>query len=247
MSTQASSLAGEQYKNMRKFTIAFAVLASVAALAGLQAVTLKRTAKVGDVAKYKSKADVDFQGMAVSVTFLMTDKITKVDDNGNITSESTQSDMKIKMGDQEMDPPAAGDTPQVSTSKSTGEIVELKGEQVDANAYRMAAMSGFYFPEKAVSVGDSWEFKVVKNEKLGTVAGIAKYKVEKFEKVGEWDTAVLTMDYKETEGGEPASASGKIWINTKDGSMVKMDGEWKNAPFPGAPGPINAKVVIERV
>lgn len=233
---------------MKRITIALALAASVVAVAaGLQSVTLKRTAKVGDVAKYKAKADVDFQGMSIAVTFVTTDKVTKVADNGDITTETTQAEMKIKMGDQEMDPPTDNSTPQVATSKASGEIVELKGENVDANAYRMAAMSGFQYPDKALNVGDSWEVKLSKNEKLGTVAALAKYKLEKLEKVGDWDTAVITMDYKETEGSDPASATGKIWVNVKDGSLVKVDGEWKNAPFPGAPAPINAKVSIERI
>lgn len=220
-------------------------VAALAALSLAQSVSLKRVAKEGDVAKYKMRAEVDIQGMSATVSLNMNEKILKIADNGDITTESSQTDLKVKLGDQDVDAPQ-NDAPQVTVSKATGEVVELKGDMVDGTAYRMAAMSSFYMPGKDVAVGDSWETKIAKNDKLGIVAATAKYKIEKTEKVGDFDAVQITFEYKETEGNEPASASGKIWISTKDGSMVKLDGEWKNAPFPGAPMPINAKVVIER-
>jgi hypothetical protein len=65
--------------------------------------------------------------------------------------------------------------------------------------------------------------------------------------VGGVECVVIELTYKELVGSEPAEATGKAWQSTKDGSMVKYDGTYKNAPFPGAPGPINAVVKMERV
>ncbi len=232
--------------NMKAYRLA--LVGSLFALASLSfaQVSLKRTAKEGDTFTYKIKADLDFQGMSAQFTSKMTEKVVKIAADGTITSESSQAETKVKLGDEEMDAPDSGGT-QTSIFKPNGEIVEMKGDMVDANAYRVAYMNSFFAPETAVKEGDSWEKKIAADSKTGMVAAVAKYKVEKAEKVGAYDTFLLTYEYKESTGDAPASSSGKVWVNTKDGSLVKFEGEWKNAPIAGAPMPISAKVFIERV
>lgn len=82
-----------------------AVVASIAVAAyAADTYSLKRVAKVGDTLKYKFSADVDFGGQAAQVTFSTVDKVTKVEDNGNISTESKQENMKVSFGGQEMSP-----------------------------------------------------------------------------------------------------------------------------------------------
>ena len=217
---------------------------SMAAIAIDDAISLKRAAKAGDVAKYRLKADVELQGMEANFTTLITEKVSKVESNGNYVLESTQSDGKVSFSGQEMDVPGSVQT---FTYKPNGEVVEIKAENVDASVYRTAILTSFIFADKAVKVGDDWTFEIKKDEKTGTVPAKQTYKVEAEEKVGDVDTFKVKFSTKETEGGDSAaSCEGTAWISKKDSTLVKSEGVWKNVPFPGAPGPINAKYTMAR-
>lgn len=223
-----------------------AVVASIAVAAyAADTYSLKRVAKVGDTLKYKFSADVDFGGQAAQVTFSTVDKVTKVEDNGNISTESKQENMKVSFGGQEMSPE---DQPARTTiTKSTGEIVEIKGEMVDGSAYRFSNMNIVKAPEAPVKVGDKWSYEVKADSKTGAVAGKADYEVLAAEKVGDRDTVKIKWTYKETEGADAASSEGTVWMDAKDGAVVKASGSFTKAPIPGAPGPVDMKFTMERV
>lgn len=231
----------------RKITFGAAMLAVVGmafATPLLQEFTLKLTPKEGDVAKYMLKADIDIQGTQASFNGKVTEKTIKVEADGTYQIESTNSDGKVVFGGQEMEMPAS--EPTITVYKANGEVKEIKGAGVDANAYRMSGISSFRWPTKAVKVGDEWTSEWAKDDKTGAVAGKATFKVEAEEKVGAWETVKIKMSTKESEGDSPATAEGTIWLAKADGKMVKTEAAWKNAPFPGAPGPIDAKVTLTR-
>lgn len=223
-----------------------AIVASIAVAAyAADSFSLKRTAKVGDTLKYKYSADVDFGGQAATISFTTVDKVTKVEDNGNISTESKQENMKISFGGQEMTPE---DRPgSTTTTKASGEIVEIKGDGVDGNAYRFGNMSGIRAPEKPVAVGDKWSYEIKADAKTGAAAGKGEGEVLAQEKVGDYDCLKVKWNYKETEGADAASSEGTAWINTKDGSVVKAVGKFVKAPIPGAPGPVDMNFTMERV
>lgn len=232
-------------KMFRKTGFGLLVMAlSVAALAIQDGASLKRVAKAGDAAKYRLKADIDFQGMEANFTALVLEKITKVESNGNIVVESTYSEGKVSFSGQEMDAPGTTST---YTYKPTGEVVEIKAETVDSNVYRTAHLTAFTVPDKTLKVGDEWTTEVKKDEKTGAVAAKGTYKVEAEEKVGDFETYKVKYSTKESEGGDAAAVcEGMAWVNKKDGSLVKSEGVWKNVPFPGAPAPLNAKFSMVR-
>ena len=217
---------------------------SVAAWAVQDGINLKRTAKVGDSITFKLKADVEVGGMEANFTAKVVEKVTKVESNGNYTVESSQKEGKIQFGGQEMEAP---ESTQTFTYKATGEVLDIKADSVDSSVYRMANLQAFVVPDKALKTGDEWPVEVKKDEKTGAVALKGTYKIDGEEKVGDYDCFRVKFSLKETEGGDSAaSADGTSWISKKDGTLVKADGKWNNAPFPGAPGPINAKVTMTR-
>lgn len=227
--------------------IGLSVLVAAATLALAQDTwTLKRVVSLGEVAKYKMDADVDFNGMSAKLTGFVTEKVTAVDPDGTYMVESLQTEAKVKFGDQEMDIP---ETPATKTKfKLNGDVLDLQGgeEATGAAAWRLANLSTFRFPDKTVKVGDEWTVAIPADAKTGAVAATASYKVEGAERIGERDTIKVKSTVKETEGAEAASSDGFVWIDTKDGNMVKAEAAWVNAPFPGAPGPISAKLVLTR-
>jgi hypothetical protein len=217
---------------------------SVAAFAAQDAVSLKRVAKAGDTAKYRLKADVEVQGTEATFSALVTEKISKVESNGNYVVESAQTEGKIVFGGQEMEAPASTQT---FTYKPNGEVVEIKADSVDSSVYRTAHLTSFIIVDKAIKTGDEWTHEVKKDEKTGAVAAKGTYKVEGSEKIGDFETFKIKFATKETEGGDTAAVcEGISWISKKDGTLVKSEGTWKNVPFPGAPGPINAKYSMTR-
>jgi len=207
------------------------------------ALVLKRVAKVGDSATYKLNVNAEFSGTALVVTAVTTDKVVKVEDNGNIHVETKQSDMKIKMGEDEMDAPSQEAT--LYVYKPSGEVIELKGEGVDGSYYRMANISVFKYPTEALKVGAKWSHEFKTDSKTGAAAAKADYEVLGFEKVGSWDTVKVKHSFKETEGSDPATSEGTVWINVKDGTMVKVDAKQTKVPIPQM-APMDMKVLVER-
>jgi hypothetical protein len=220
---------------------AFAAL-SLTAIAIQEGVVLKRVAKVGDAVKYRMKADMDMAGMPVSFSALISEKVTKIADNGDITTTSQQSEMKVKVGDQEIEPPSQG--AQTTITTASGKVLSITADQTDPNMYRMGNMQAMRFPDKALKVGDSWDVTIPKDDK-GSVEAKGTYKIEAQEKVGDIDTFRIKGALKETGGQDPASIDGTFWISIKDGNLVKMQGTFTNAPLPQI-GPTTMKVEMHR-
>jgi len=224
-----------------------AVLASalmMGAYAQDQSFTLKYNAKEGDVMKYKVIIELDFGGQAVVATGSSSNKVVKVEADGTRSVEVTSGDLNVKFGEQEMTMP--GLPAITSVHKSNGEIVEIKGEGADADAYRRARSQTIVFPDKAVKVGDKWSFEMKSSKYNGTGAGKADVEVLAVEKMGDHETLKLKYTFKEASGDSPLESTGTIWLNTKDSELVKAVMNVKNYPVTGAPMPIEGKVTIER-
>lgn len=226
--------------------IGIAAVAIVAAVAIAQdGFKLRRTPKVGEEITMRLVAEVEVMGMNATFSAKVKDKVVKVDENGDYTVESSQSEGKIKLGDQEMDAPNDGAT--TTKYSASGAVLEVKGDEIGEDALRLANMSAWAFEDKLFKQGDVIEYETKASPKNGNVSSKTRITVGGPEKVGSWDAVKLTYIYKETSGETPAESTGAAWVSTKDGSLIKAEGEYKNAPFPGAPGPINAKIKMERV
>lgn len=228
-----------------RITSALLLIAALATTAfAADAYSIKRVAKVGDTLKFKLVVDADFGGTKLNLTGTVNEKVVKVAENGDITTESSQSDTVIKFGDQEM--PMNDDSVQTTITNKQGLILEIKGDMVDSNQYRLGNMSAIKIPEADIKVGEKWSHEYKADSKTGAVAGKAEYEVLAAEKVLGHDTVKIKWTYKEAEGAEPASAEGTAWISTKDGSTVKVTASYKAAPLPGAPAPVDMTVTLER-
>jgi len=233
-------------KKFNKASVGLFIAAlSVAALAIQDGVNLKRMPKEGDIAKYRLKGSVDFQGTDIVMTMLLTEKVTKVESNGNYTVETNESEGKVDLGGDSQDIPA--DT-MSTVYKATGEVVDVKTDaDKKASAIRLANLQSFTVQDKAVKVGDEWTTEVKKDEKSGAFAVKATYKVEAQEKIGDIDCYKVKFSAKETDGGDAAaSVEGYTWVNIKNGVSEKSEGTTKNAPYPNAPFPVNLKFTMVR-
>jgi hypothetical protein len=207
-------------------------------------VSLKRLAKEGDTTRYKVKADLSIAGQSASMTSTTIEKVTKVEADGTYSIESSDVDTKVVFGGQEIESPPQA--PETSIYLPTGQLKEIKGDRVSEQTYRMAILGSFITPDKPVSVGDTWAKDIAADSKTGVLATKATYKVVADEKVGTYDTLKIEQTVKETTGDSPASSTLTVWINKADGTMVKLEGKWVNAPFPGSPVPGDATITITR-
>lgn len=209
-----------------------------------QSYTLKFNGKEGDVMKYKLVIELDFGGQAVVATGSSTNKITKIEADGTRSIESTSGDLNVKFGEQEMTMP--GLPPVTTVHKANGELVEVKGDGADADAYRRARLQSFVNPDKAVKVGDKWSFEQKSSKFNGVGAGKTEVEVLAVEKVGDHETLKLKITFKENGSDSALEATGTLWISTKDGELVKSVMNVKNYPVAGAPMPIEGKITVER-
>ncbi len=222
-----------------------ATLLTVCALLSLSAATsqeytLKLNVKEGDTFKYRMSMEIDFGGMNVLATTTITNKVLKIDTDGNVQMESQSGEMMIKFGDQEMPQPAPPATKM--TFKPNGAVAKVEGG--DDMMQQMNA-SQMVFPDKPIKVGDKWS-ETVKNP-----AGELKieYELVGVEKVGEMEALKIKVTARTVNGkeGESYSADGFNWVDPKTGMMVKMEARIKGLMVEGAPAPIDGALKMELV
>jgi hypothetical protein len=214
--------------------------------------TLKLQVKEGDTFKYRFTMEMTFGDTSAIVTMNITNKVVKVDADGNVVMESSSSDGMVKFGDQEMPIPASPATK--TTFKPNGMPVKVEGGTDSANALRMARLNNHFFPDKAVKVGDKWSAEMKGEGNLPPLKG--EYELVAKEKVGDIDTLKIKFTIQEVankkEGDAPnmldnANISGHVWIDPKTGMLVRMNAKVKGMPAEGAPMPLDGTITMERV
>lgn len=232
-------------RRIRSVGMLAVIALSAVAMAAVDGLSIGRKPKEGDTHKYRMSADVDLGGIPVTVKGLLSEKVTKVETDGSYSQEETQIELKAVVNGTETDVPSSGASTMVYLP--SGEVKSIAGDEGKAESYRMANLGIIYDPGKPVNIGDAWSYDIKANKDTGAVAAKADFKLLGEEKVGDVDTLKIKATVKETTGDMPASSDGTVWIAKADGSLVKSEAKWVNAPFPGAQGQlINANVKLER-
>ena len=217
--------------------IRLALLASVALLA--QTPTLLRwTPKEGDVVKTRTEATIRFAGNEAILSSIMLQKVIRVDPDGGYLVQATPSEGKVTMGGQDS---PTGSLTVLTTYSAGGEVKEIRGEGLDATVYRMANLTNFHAPTKAVTVGEVWTSEGKNDPRTGAVAWKSDYKVVAEEEKNGIATLKMEVTARETEGSDVGKATGFVWVG-KDGVVVRSEMTWTNVVVPGAPGPVNGKI-----
>jgi hypothetical protein len=230
-----------------KFSIKTLTLLGLATLAALvvaaDGTSLKYAPKEGTSRKYKLSAVFDAGGTSANVTGEVTEKISKVDAaTGDVTEERLQGALTVDVGGQTI--PVDAGPPSTMVYHADGSLVEIRGEGLNPSTYRLATLSTVRFPKDPVAADGTWKVEIPANEKTGVVKTNAEYKVLGMEKLMGIDTIKISSSVKEAEGDAPASSEGIVWINVADGTVVKFDGTWTNAPVAPAPMPVSGKYTL---
>ncbi len=220
---------------------AVVLLASVVLAQG--GATLRWTPKEGDEMKYRTEGTLTVGGVEATITTLTDQKVIRVDPDGGFLVQATPLENKVKLGGQEM---TGQGVASLTTYKANGEIKEIRGDKADATGYRMANLTNFHAPAKAVAVGDAWTSEGKADPTTGAVAWRVDYKVAGQETLGPFHAWKMDVTARETEGSEGGKATGSLWIGD-DGVLVRSELTWSSVTVPGAPGPVNGRVTISRV
>ncbi|MER3496733.1 MAG: hypothetical protein C4320_08190 [Armatimonadota bacterium] len=230
----------------RTKTLGLVALLGVAAFAAAaQGIRLVIKPTVGEELKYSIKANLEVAGTEAVLNGTQVEKTIDVDKDGGYTLESRLVDGKVEFAGQSMDIPPAPAT--VTVYKKDGSVKEIRGDSVEAGAYRSANLTSAFFPDKDLKIGDEWTNEQKANSSSGAVAFKSTFKLVADEKVNGIDSYKITSVTKESEGDTPASAEGTTWLEKSTGRLVKSTQKLNNVPFPGAPGPINGTITITRL
>jgi hypothetical protein len=219
-----------------------AALACTALASGM--FSLKRQCKVGDVAVYRINVDMKYEDLTASISLLQREKVTKVDASGNYVIEETASEGKMSARGEVRHMPDS--KPVLSHYTASGLLTKIEEDEPDPFAYRKAHLVSFVAADKQVGLGDSWEHVREADEKKGVPASKSKFTVDAEEKVGGVECLRVKFWFKETEGEDPMSSEGTIWVCAKDGSTEKVDAEFQNLPFGEAGVPVAGKFSMKR-
>lgn len=229
---------------MKRFGVIGLMLATVMVLA--QSGALVRKPKVGDTAKYKLEMNLSIFGDSASYTSTVTYKVTEATDE-KYSVQMSQTDYKVQLfgdegavRDEDLEKP-------VFTYSPKGDVLGIKSDLMTDAVFRMAEMQAIHLPGKEVKKGDTWSVEIPENLKTGVVKSKADYKYEDDAKIGQRDALVASFTYAEQAGTTPASSIGKVWIDKTDGSALKIETTWTNAPIPGAPSPTSGSYLLERI
>ena len=224
--------------------VLLAALVAGSAIAGHDAISLKRKPKVGDVAEYSVNAQFDTDQGAIKFTEKQSEKVTDVKPDGDWVIEAASTNITVDIAGNQMNP---------DDNKATTEFLpngRVKTITVDppaeADVYRVANLTAFEAPDEPKNIGDEIAYTVPADKDHGTPAYKADYKVVSLEKVKDWDTVKLSFTIEETEGDQKSSSSGTLWLSTTDGSVVKSESNWKNVQPQGVPFPLTGKFTLER-
>jgi len=230
--------------NLAKISALVAALGLIA-LVFATPFTLKRQPKTGDTIKYRFAMIFNVNGVDVTYTSLLTDRVTSVDPSGNYTVQTTQTEFKATLGDQDAPMKSTDVQPTYTTYSPSGAILQIRGQQPE-NAYRVANLGAVHLPDKPVNIGDTWSASVQPDASTGTVALAATYNVIGPQEIGPYGAVAVKLSYKEATASNPAMSDGTVWINPADGTVVKMDVDWKNAPVLGLTTHVNAHLNYTR-
>ena len=222
---------------------------AVTALAfAAQAMDLKWTPKVGDMATYKINGTFEIEGLGEIVLGGSRTETVKSVDADKIVTESLSKMTATAMGN-ELPVPESKET---TVCKPDGTVLEVKenDKPTPGAAMRLAHITMFSYPAAPVSVGDTWTAMGAKDEKLDMPGYKIEYKLVGEEKVGTWDVWKVTAKGAETEGSTPTKVESTYWVNKKDGSMVRSLSQLTDASFPGPEGveipPMSGKMELTR-
>jgi len=222
-----------------------AILLIAASAYALDGVVLKYTAKKNDVQKTRIKGKIEAQGLEIMIEMVNQSTISDVAADGTITSVEKLLSGKFTLNgtEQELDNSAS----MMMISKPNGEIKEIKADEVTEIAYRAHNLMSFIAPAEEVKVGSTWDVDHPANKDTKAPAFKTKGKIVAEETIDGTETFKIEFKNMETEGTDPSSIEGTIWVDKSNCALVKSTQKWVSVTMPGSPFPVSGSFTMDRV
>lgn len=186
--------------------------------------------KVGSIMKYRLTTTANVAGQDAEFSAVLTNKVIEIKADGNVVTTATTGDLSLKVAGQDMSS-FLGD---MSTSAKIvmspiGEIVSRElTKSADNDNPRLETAFAFVYPQEPLLVGGTWKRVYKGDKKMGTVNAETSYTYRGIEKLTEALTAhKVEFTFKETEG-DPMTGSGVMWVDVRDGALLKGEFTLKN-------------------
>jgi hypothetical protein len=244
------------YWKLAAFVLAAGVVTTATfAQAGSEKVLLKRAFKVGAMRQNKLEASISPEsgtGFDVKINVTSEDKCAKVNKDGNGEFESKQTALTITVNGNEMPGPASeGVEKSIVSPRNVTLSVESSAPDADFGK-RLGQALAPYFPEKEVSVGETWKHEFKPDKDKGLRGGSAVDKLLSVETVDGVKTAKISHTYEEKplsgdEGTIKVTAT--FWIDVSNGEVIKLDGSATGIPGSnmGAQGTVKMTMILKYV
>ena len=206
---------------------------------------LRITASVGEVHKYRLTATVTLAGKEAHLTASVTDKVTKVDENGDITTEESRTNVKVEFDGREVT--GTDGPPILIVTRNDGTMEGIKGAPDNPNFVRLTNIETLKLPDFALDKDKAWSYDVAPDGKTGAVKAHSDYKVAGSETVDGIDCWKISVQARELSGDHPASAESTVWLAKSDGLKVKSESRGTDLPSPDAPVPLSGTEQLELV
>ena len=206
-----------------------AASATMVAMAGSQeAVEVKLNLKEGQSYSSKMTASIDFQGMTINASGTNVTTVKAVKD-GTYTLISETKNLVIDLGGQTMEQPDSSIT---MTQNQFGKIISVEGDMVTEESSRLQNAFNFFYPSKAVKVGEKWDTTVPADKERGTPELKSSYEVVERKEWKGKDVLVFKVSQSEV-GTSPISIDGTFAVEIKTGIPVMTEFTFKNLPQAG--------------
>jgi hypothetical protein len=205
---------------------------------------LRRIAKAGDVAKYRTKFEFRVDDGLYTIETLTEETVVGVE-RGTHRIQVNQVEARATLPDGTMARPNLANY--VRQVNENGEVVSFAGATTNEDSIRAANLDTFRPPPRPQKLGGKWRHEIKADRKTAAIGVRLEYEVLSVEEVLGVRTVRVRYTAMETGGPEPASAVGMVWIDPTDGSVMKREVDYRSAPFPPFPIPMIYRMTVERV
>lgn len=220
-------------KRRQIIVVALLAVASYALASDSEPVRLKRTAKVGDFARYRVNGTSGSLEQPVTISSVVRMRVTWVGKDGSVTVESSFEKLVATMAGKEL-VTSGPDMVSRVTYEPSGQVVDIKQQLMASFAYRAANLNTVFWPKREVRAGwkwsldsgleanSSWTVRKRANSEKGTVDVVCKYKILERKDLHGYDCFRIRFEHTEATGG--AWSKGEIWIDVETGLTVMQKG-----------------------
>jgi hypothetical protein len=221
-------------------------------LLATRSVSISWKPAVGAVYHYKwAMSSEDYPGPDGVTTLSQeeddTDTVKTVKDNGDVVMEVKVTGVKAKLGSSPVPSSGVDVITQTVTTSAKGLLLErLSDSKEDKENPRFEMVERLIYPDKAVSVGDSWTFKEAANPVKGTYDNFSTFTFRGSERIGGILAKKISVDYRELGILLSMSCEGTFWVSPDDGSIVKKDLHVSNLSAGRASKLFNLRIRVDR-